>query len=37
VEFYCPAQDWSGPISGTKDAVARRIVRAIEQMVESPR
>jgi phosphopantothenoylcysteine decarboxylase/phosphopantothenate--cysteine ligase len=37
VEFYCPAQDWSGPISGTKDAVARRIVRAVEQMVESPR
>jgi phosphopantothenoylcysteine decarboxylase/phosphopantothenate--cysteine ligase len=36
VEFYRPAQGWSGPISGTKDAIARRIVRAVEQTVESP-
>jgi phosphopantothenoylcysteine decarboxylase/phosphopantothenate--cysteine ligase len=37
VEFYCPALDWSGPISGTKDSAARRIVRAIERMVRLSR
>jgi len=37
VEFYSPALDWSGPISGTKDAIARRIVRAIERMAKTPR
>lgn len=37
VEFYRPAQDWSGPISGTKDAIARRIVRAVETMIADRR
>jgi len=33
VAFYCPERGWDSAIRGSKEAVARRIVRAIEERV----
>lgn len=35
VEFYSPQNGWVGPVRGTKNLLARRIVRLIEQMLLS--
>jgi phosphopantothenoylcysteine decarboxylase/phosphopantothenate--cysteine ligase len=37
VECYSPATGWSGVIKGSKGAIARRIVRAVETMIASRR
>ena len=34
VEFYSPARGWVGPVRGTKNAIARQIVRLIEQPLQ---
>jgi phosphopantothenoylcysteine decarboxylase/phosphopantothenate--cysteine ligase len=37
VEFFSPEDRWSGPIQGSKAAVARRLVRRIEDMWDKTR
>ena len=35
VEFYSPDHGWVGPVRGSKNVVARRILRLIEQILQS--